>query len=100
MLEFGESEGFQERLDVDAETVAEAIFQFVPAADGVIGGAAPGFDGAVLGRFWFVGAAAVGEAASVVEQDGFADGAGEDFDAILFVGVHGGLGVAGRGLEG
>jgi len=100
VFEFGESEGFQEWGNINAEAAAEALFQSVPGTDGIVRRAAPGFDRAFFSGLLFVGAAEfdpitgglqhgveVIKAASVVVKNGFADGADEDFDAVFLVGV-------------
>ena len=57
VLDLGQAERFEQRRHVHAEAAAVALAQPVPAADRVVGGAAPGLDGAVGGRLLLVGGA-------------------------------------------
>jgi len=51
MLQLGETERFHQRRDVHAETAAQAFFQPVPAADGILGRTAPGLHAASAAGF-------------------------------------------------
>src|SRR5687767_1146110 len=67
VLDLGEAEGLEDRGDVHAEAAAEAFLEAVPAADRVLGGAAPRFDGA-LGRGLLLVGAAEGHPVAVLLQ--------------------------------
>src|SRR5664280_3168320 len=57
VLHLGETERFHQWRDVHPEAAAQAFFQPVPAADGILGRAAPGFHAAFRSRFLLIRAA-------------------------------------------